>query len=306
MVALHHARPADDLSELDAARADVERLSHGLPPAAMGAWPDDVRRASRAHALAVAAAARRRALVGERPQLDEDAVAAVLAAHRGVDEARACRREAIAEGHRLLAIGNAWAAIALAGAGLLVSQGVEPMATAVYAAVAGAAAGPVTMSVIGVGRRSLATIKVDAARAAWARALEVAGFATMGQLHATRIALAAWRRREAEADAAEAAVEAARARWHELVGDGFSPIEGPLLAFRLASLRSAQLRLLHALLVEASCPVEGGTTRHAPPDRTEAARPAAGSAAEPTRRPVAVDGAPSLWLLRLGRRLRGR
>src|SRR5687768_1601542 len=109
MVALQHARAPEELSELDEARADVERLSHGLPPIAMAAWPDEVRRASRAYALAVAAAERRRALVGERPELDEDATTAVVDAYRTVDEARTERRAAVAEGHRLLALGNAWA-----------------------------------------------------------------------------------------------------------------------------------------------------------------------------------------------------
>jgi len=308
MVALQHARAPEEpfeASELDAARADVERLAHGLPAVAMAAWPDEVRRASRACALAVAAAERRRALVGERSDLDEDATAAVLDAYRAVDEARTERRAAVAESHLLLALGNAWAALALAAAAVAVQQGIEPMATPVYSAVVAAAAGPATMFAIGLTRRSFATIKVDTARAAWAAALTASGFATMGQLHARRIAVAAWRRRASEADAADAAVDVARADWHRLVGESFSPIEGPLLAFRLASLRTAQLRLLHLLLAsrtEAFCHVERGEERNVPHDKTEV-----GSAGnDKAGRPVSVDEAPSFWLMRLGRRFSGR
>jgi hypothetical protein len=251
MVALQHAVALDEPSDVvAAARVEVERLSHGLPAVAMAAHADEVRRAARACVHAAAAAERRRAFVGERPSLDEASASGVLDAHRAVGEARAGLREVVADGHRLIAIGNAWGVLALGGAAFLSRHGVEMMATPVFAAVAGAAAGPVTMSVISVSRRSFAAMRVDAARAAWAAALEASGFATMGDLHARRIAVDAWRRRSSEADAADAAASEARAAWHRLVGDSFSPIEGPLLAFRLASLRAAQLRLLRALLDE--------------------------------------------------------
>jgi hypothetical protein len=138
--------------------------------------------------------------------------------------------------------------LGLVGAAVMVNRGIDPMSTVIYGTISAAAAGPVCTSAISLWQRSLATIRVDAARAAWARALAATGFETMGDLHARRIALRAWERREAEARAADAAAAHAREDWVALVGDDVSPADAPALAARLTTARAAQLALVHAYL----------------------------------------------------------
>ena len=253
MLALHHLwESAEDpaaaaIAEL---RGEVARLEAGLSRALLSTPASEIRRVAAQAARAEAAVARWQARVGERPALDADADAAVLAAVAEVTAARADQNAALYERHKLLALGNALGLLALGVAGGMIGLGAAPMDAPVAMAVVSAAGGPLTAGWLATQRCSLAARSVGSARARWAAALEATGMASMGDLAARRVAIAAWERRCREA---AAAVEAARPHqrpWYRLAGPGVSPDDvGDVLA-RVEALRAALLRLFGLLLAE--------------------------------------------------------
>ena len=252
MVALQHpsefAPPPLDVAT---ARAHVERLQEGLPPTLLALRPEEIRRLARTALDAEKAALRRRSKVGPEPEIDDDAAADAVAAHEAVCVARQGEIEALNDSMRWLAIGNVWGLGGLVVAGVLVVRaGFEPMATPVYSAVVSAAAGPMSTVILGLTRRSFASMRVSTAVTAWATALASAGFETMGELYARRISRAGWQRRNAEAAAANAVARDARAAWHRVAGPQCHPREAPALIARMAVLRAAQIELLRSLLAE--------------------------------------------------------
>lgn len=258
MVALQHltdfAPPPLDVAT---ARADVERLRAGLPDTLLALRPEEIRRLARRALDAEKAALRRRSKVGDEPTLDESAAAEAIAAHEAVRSARQGERDALNDSMRWLAIGNVWGigGLLVAG-GLVIRGGFEPMATPVYSAVVSAAAGPFSTTLLGLTRRSFASMRVSSAVAAWAQALAGAGFETMGELHARRLSRAGWERRTAEAAAANGVARDARAAWHRVAGPDRHPRQAPVLIAQMAVLRAAQIELLRALLAERMRPRE--------------------------------------------------
>ena len=253
MLALHHLwESAEDPAAVAIAdlRAEVARLEAGLSRALLSTPPSEIRRLAAQAARAEAAVARWQARVGERPALDADADAAVLAAVAAVTAARADQNTALYERHKLLAFGNALGVLALGVAGGMIGLGVAPMDAPVAMAVVSAAGGPLTAGWLATQRCSLAARNVGTARATWAAALEATGMANMGDLAARRVAIAAWERRCREA---AAAVEAARPHqrpWYRLAGPGVSPDDVDDVLARVEALRGALLRLLGLLLAE--------------------------------------------------------
>lgn len=253
MLALHHLwESAEDPSApaVAEARAEVARLEAGLSRALLSTPPSEIRRLAAKATRAEAAVARWQARVGERPSLDADADAAVITAVAAMTAARADQNAALSERHKLLALGNALGLFTLGAAGGLVGLGVSPMDAPVALAVVSAAGGPLTAGWLATQRCSLAARNVGTARSKWAAALEATGMASMGDLAARRVAIAAWERRCREA---AAAVEAAREHqrpWYRLAGPGVSPDDVDEVLARVEALRSAQLRLLGALLAE--------------------------------------------------------
>jgi hypothetical protein len=240
--------PAETGSELASARADVERLSAGLSRGLLASTPSRLRSLAAAAADAVAAAERRRARVGERPELDAQADAAVSAA---VEEYRAAcaAHEAVArERQRLLVAGNGAGFGSFVLAGGLLSVGAPVMSAPVAFFMLGAAVGPLTAAVIALNRTSLAVRGVGTARSQWATALDRAGCPTMGSLHARRLAVAGWERRQAEAAAAESAAKSELRAWQLVAGPGAAPSDVEEVVARVQRLRAAQLRLLRFML----------------------------------------------------------
>lgn len=258
MVALQHltesAAPPPDVAT---ARAEVDRLRDGLPDTLLALRPEEIRRLARRALDAEKAALRRRSKVGDEPVLDEVATVEAMAAHDAVCAARRGEREALTDSMRWLAIGNVWGlgGLVLAG-GLVIRGGFEPMAAPVYYAVVGAAAGPLSTTVLGLTRRSFASMRVSAAVASWAQALAAAGCETMGELHARRLSRAGWQRRSAEAAAANAVARDARAAWHRVAGPNRHPRQAPALIAQMTVLRAAQIDLLRALIAERMRPRE--------------------------------------------------
>jgi len=254
VVALQHfVETPDDAGERALphadARAEVERLGAGLSRALLAASPEAVGSLAARAAEAGAAAARRRARVGERPALDPDANAAVVVAVAEYRGACAARLTNEVERNRVLAVGNAAGVAGLAVAGVLSMAGVPVMAIPVAVAIVGAAVGPATACVIALNRTSLAVRRVLVARADWSAALDRAGLPTMGALQARRVAVAGWERGVAEAEAAEQAAIPHLRAWHRMAGPGVPPGDAEALVDQVARLRSAQLHLL-SLLIE--------------------------------------------------------
>ena len=267
MVALHHfvesAHPRPSVAE---ARANVERLQSGLPDTLLARRPEEIRRLARVALDAERAAFRRRAKVGDEPALDDAAADAALDAHAAVEAARGGVRAAANDAMRLLAVGNAWGVICLAGgAALVLRAGFEPMAAPVYGAIVGAAAGPVATTLAGLSVRSLARIKLTSASSAWASAMAATDCATLGELRGRRIARAGWRRRVEEANAATALARESRAAWHRVAGPDVHPRQAPTLLARMTVLRAAQLELLSALLAQRLEPPEPVFEAHPAP-----------------------------------------
>ena len=233
---------------IEAARADVERRSAGLSRALLALTPGGLRELATEATRAAAAAERRRARVGERPDLDVDADAAVAAAVEEFHLACAARAIAAEQRQRLLAIGNGAGLASFIAAGGLLAAGAQAMAAPVAVLVVGAAAGPVTTAVLSLHRASLAVRDVLVARSRWAAALEDAGCSTMGALHARRLAVAGWQRREAEAAAAEEAAQRSLRAWQLVAGPGVPPSDVEVVVERWRGVRAAQLRLLGLLL----------------------------------------------------------
>lgn len=253
MLALHHSWESDDESSSTAvsdARAEVARLEAGLSRALLSTPPSELRRVASAAARAEAAVARWQARVGERPALDPSADAGVVAAVAAVTAARADQNAALYERHKLLAIGNGVGLLALGAAAALVSIGVAPMELPVAATVMSAAAGPLTAGWLATQRASIAARNVGTARSAWAKALEGTGLASMGELAARRVAIAAWERRCREAAAAVEAARPYQRPWYRLAGPGVSPRDVEDVIARVEALRAALLGLLGALLAE--------------------------------------------------------
>lgn len=251
MVALHQRwEAADEPTSVYEARREVERLGAGLSRALLATPPDELRAIAERAATAEAAVERWKARVGERPDLDPSADAAVVDAVAEVTAARADQNLALFERHRLLAIGNATGVLAMGAAGGLVALGVPPMELPVAIAVVSAAGGPLTAAFLATQRCSLAARRVGAARARWAEALRDAGAETMGALAARRVAVVAWERRTKEADAAGEAARPNQRAWYRLAGPGVPPTDADLVLERIESLRHSQLRLLGALLAE--------------------------------------------------------
>jgi hypothetical protein len=299
MVALQYAVSPAWPTDIPSARAEVDRLLADVPVAAWAARPDEVRRAARL-CLDTASAARRRSdKVGERPAYDEAGAARAIDACAVVAAARDEVRVVKAEAHRLLLIGNIWGAAGLITAAALLVTGFDPMNTLIYLAISAAAAGPLCMFAISLWQRSLATIRLDAARSAWAAALAATPFDTMGNLNARRIALRAWQGREAEARVAEASARSAMRAWHGLVGDDVSPADAPALAARLTAARAAQLVLLHAYVDTHR------TDPRAGPSALRVVDLDAEPDAKPDQEPTQDDAPREGWLSRVrGRRLR--
>lgn len=258
MVALQHfteyALPPLDVAT---ARREVDRLQEGLPATLLALRPEEIRRLARRALDAEKAALRRRSKIGDEPAVDERAVDAALVAHEAVKTARKGERDALTDSMRWLAIGNVWGLGGLAAAaGLVVRGGFEPMATPVYVAVVSGAAGPLATMLLGLSRRSFAAMRVSSTIAAWTEALNAAGFETMGELQARRLARAGWARRAEEAAAATRVARDARAAWHRAAGPNHHPREAPSLIARIAVLRAAQLELFRALVAERMRPRE--------------------------------------------------
>lgn len=258
MVALQHGAypPAENGSELASARADVERLSAGLSRGLLGSTPARLRALASSAAEAMAAAERRRERVGERPELDGRADAAVSAAVDAYRAACAVHVTVKRERQRLLMVGNGAGLGSFVLAGGMLSAGASVMSPPIAFFMLGAAVGPLTAGVIGLNRTSLAVRGVGTARSQWAEALDRAGCPTMGSLHARRLAVAGWERRQAEAVAAEAAAKSELRAWQLVAGPGVAPSDAEAVVARVQRLRAAQLRLLR-LMIE--------SRMHAPP-----------------------------------------
>lgn len=297
-----------------AARFELDRLQTGLPRALLAA-PADVVRALAERALhADAVVSRRRALMGERPALDDFAEAAVTEAAADYERACAASSEARSRAHVLLAQGNVVALGCLGVAGSLHLSGLHPMATPVVAFVVGAAGAPLAAVAVALRGRARATAAVIGARGRWGAALEAAGVPTMGALAARRLAVSAWEQRQREVEVAEQAAARQRRAWQRLAGPGVPPEEVEVLLERLVALRWAQLRLLAALLeyrarTVASAPVAlfaepepEGELLTEPPPATEAE-----PEAEPPPAPPSAEVPPlASWLDEAMERLRGR
>jgi hypothetical protein len=291
VVALQHPHSADEEpAGLLAARHEVEQLGAGLSRALLAAPAEVLRAIAERARLAEAAVARWQARVGERPDHDDAAHAAVQAAVAEVQAARQGQNQALHERHRLLATGNGAGVVGLGVAGGLVLLGVSPMALPVAVAVAASPIGPCVAGWIATQRCSIAARRVHVARSAWAEALEAAGAPTMGELAARRVALAGWERRCTEAAAAEEAAKPQLRAWYRLAGPGIPPTEVEAVIERIEALRQAQLRLLGMLLSEV-------VERHA----MDVLAPAA-EVADPTAPPTWLEAA--LDRLRAGGRLR--
>lgn len=252
MLALHHLwesaeEPPAAVAE---ARAEVQRLEAGLSRALLSTPRGEIRRLAAQAARAEAAVARWQARVGERPALDADADAAVFAAVADVTAARAEQNAALYERHKLLAFGNALGLLALGAAGGMMALGVAPMEAPVAVAVVSAAGGPLTAGWLATQRCSIAARDVGTARAKWGAALEATGMASMGDLAARRLAVAAWERRCREAAAAVEAARPHQRAWYRLAGPGVSPADVDDVIARVEALRQALLRLLGARLAE--------------------------------------------------------
>jgi hypothetical protein len=252
VVALHHRwESADEPAAVVEARADVARLSAGLSRALLSTPPSELRRIATTAARAEAAVARWQARVGERPLLDPEADAEVLAAVDAVRSARTAQNEAIFERQKVLAIGNGAGLFCLGVAGVFVKlAGLGPMDLPVAVATVSAAVGPLTAGWLSTQRRSLAARDVFTARARWSAALETTGVSTMGDLAARRVAVAAWERRCEEAAAAVEAAKVHQRPWYLLAGPGVPPTSVDEVLGRIEELRGALLRLLGALLAE--------------------------------------------------------
>jgi hypothetical protein len=297
-----------------AARLELDRLQTGLPRALLAA-PADVVRALAERALhADAVVGRRRALMGERPALDDLAEAAVTEAAAAYEQACAASSEARSRAHLLLAQGNVVALGCLGVAGSLHLSGLHPMATPVVAFVVGAAGAPLAAVAVSMRRRARATAVVTGARGAWGAALEAAGVPTMGALAARRLAVSAWEQRQREVEVAEQAAARQRRAWQRLAGPGVPPGEVEVLLERLVALRRAQLRLLAALLEDRAHAVASGPLALAAEPEPEAEllsqpppRPEAELEAEPPPAlPPAEVAPPASWLDEAMERLRGR
>jgi hypothetical protein len=252
VVALHHRYEADEEpADLASARAEVEWRSAGLSRALLATPPDVLRTIAERARQAEVTLARWEARVGEKPILDPAADAEVLAAVEEVQAARAGQNHALQERHRLLATGNGCGLLGLGVAAVQVlTMGSSPMALPVAAAVAVAPIGPVVGAWIAAQRCSLAARRLLVARGRWTAALEAAGVGTMGELAARRIAVAAWERCSAEADAVVEAARPHQRAWYRLAGPGVAPTEVEDVLDRIEALRQAQLRLLGLLLSE--------------------------------------------------------
>ena len=250
MVAVQHLADSRRAPlDVATARARVEALQHELPPTLLAARPEQLRRLARTSLDAERAALRRRSKVGVEPALDIGAAEAAIDAHAAVRAARQGLSDTGAEGQRWLAIGNVWGLVGLAGAAALVLKaGYEPMASPVAFTVVGGAAGPLATAVLALTRRSVASMRLASTLTAWADALRVTGFETMGELWARRVAHRAWARRSDEAAVATAVARDARAAWHRVVGPRRHPREAPAIVEQLAQLRVAQLDLFEALV----------------------------------------------------------
>ncbi len=254
MVALQQRYEADEEpAGRHGAGDEVERLEVGLSRALLATPPDVLRAIAERARLAEAAVARWQSRVGERPSFDPDAADAVADAVAEVTAARAAQNVALDGRHRLLATGNGLGVAGLGIAGGLVLLGSSPMALPVAVAVAASPIGPVVAGWLATQRCSLAARRVGTARERWASSLEAAGAATMGDLAAQRIALAAWERRRREADAAEEAARPNLRTWYLLAGPGIPPTDVEDVLARIESLR---LTLLHRLTLALDALVE--------------------------------------------------
>ena len=231
-------------------------MQHGLPLTLLARRPEEIRRLARNALDAEKAAFRRRGKVGASPAFDEVAADAVVGSYERVKGERNEVRAAAADANRWLAIGNVWGLAGLTTAGALVIRfGFEPMSSSVYGVVVAAAVGPIATTMLGLTRRSFASMRLSAATTEWLAALSASGFDTMGELSATRISMGAWRNRQAEAAAAASAARDARAAWHRVAGPKVHPREAPALIAQMTALRAAQIELLRALLVERTNPL---------------------------------------------------
>jgi hypothetical protein len=240
--------PAESASKLESARAEVERLSAGSSRGLLSATPSRLRSLASSAADAMAAVERRRARVGERPELDAAADAAVSDAFCTYRSACSARESVVRDRQRLLALGNGAGLASFVLAGGLLSAGVQVMSAPVAFFMVGAAVGPLTSAAIALNRNSLAVRGVGTARSQWAAALDRAGYTTMGELRARRLAVAGWERREAEAQAAEAAAKSELRAWQLVAGPGVAPSDVEAVIARMQRLRAAQLRLLRLML----------------------------------------------------------
>lgn len=251
MLALHHHSPEVPGQHAAAAgaRREVDRLQGGLSRALLSTSPEVVRVVADRAARAEAVAARRRALVGDRPPLDEAAEAAVVAAEADHRAARRARDEGRWRVHVLVARGNCVGLGALSLASGLYLSGMHVMAAPIAAAMMVALAGPLVAAALCVRSRRATAAALTSAGVELASALEATGLTTMGALAARRLALAGWQRRCREAEVAEAAAARHRRAWQRLAGPGVPAEQVDAVVDRLAELRAAQLRLL-AVLVE--------------------------------------------------------
>lgn len=251
MVALYQTYEVpEERSPFATARTEVERLQAGLPRA-LRATPADVLRSVAARAERARRAAERwEHRIGPRPELAEDAEAEALAAKEGFACSSSAREQVLDDCTRLLARGNALAAVALGGAGGLGLIGRSPMGLGVAVAVAAAPLAPLTALWLAATRTSIATRDQRAARQRWAAALEGTGLPTMGALAARRVAVVAWERRQREAAAAWEAARPHLRAWQRLAGPGVAPGDIDVVLARIEELRAAQLRLLGMLLDE--------------------------------------------------------
>lgn len=259
MVALqqpYFERPAEPAAVV-AARDELDRLQTGLPRALLAAPTEVIRDLAERALQAEAVVGRRRALLGDKPALDDAAEAAALDAAAAYEQACGARSRTRARSQVLLAQGNVVALGCLGLAGSLHLSGLHPMATPVVAAVVGAAGAPLAAVAVSARRRAAARTALAAARQSWASALDEAGVPTMGALAARRLAVSAWELRRRELEVAEQAAARQGRAWQRLAGPGARPERVESLLERLTALRRAQLRLLAALLqarLEAAAP----------------------------------------------------
>lgn len=231
--------------------ADVvwsEALIADVPSRAMGRRTGEISTAAQRLIAARHAASVRRSKL---PDCDFDAAAdaAVTSAYEDVTTARQESEAAALRRDWLLTAGNASGGGLFVLAALSLVRGTNPMSPAIAGLLGGAtiavAAGLISAFIIT--RR--ARIVLATALGIWHDAMDGAGVATMGEIHARRLRHQGCARATMEHEAAEEVAANAEKEWRRLVGRSWQPEDVAALLRYLAELRGHILTRLAASLV---------------------------------------------------------